>query len=654
MNRLRLVAASALIACAPLAAGPWIAEPVAVAQAPTTYTDVVTDNAGVLSEAEKGKLVEAIQDVQRKEQRKIYVVFTEDFGGLSGEEWAKQAKQRNGGRNVLVYGVAVKSRDYGLAYGADWDSDADDMKKAAYNKLVESDYYGSAMALVREANSSSGNNAAWLGGGAAAVVATGAGLAAYSRRKRTKQTASMTADARAINPKDTGSLMALPIDVLEKLSQEELVSTDESIRKARAELDMATAEFGAERTRSFVRALNHSTTTLQRAFGIRAQLDDTIPESEAERRAMLVDIVSSCGQADDALDAEAENFAALRDVLINADSNLAKLTQTMVDLRGRLPQAEQTLDRLRGEHPASMLTSIADNTKLASEHLEHADTALNDARALAAQPAGEQGGLVEALQAAEKSTHEADKLLAGIEHAEENIRMAQSNLSALVTEVEQEIAEAGSLRARGQQQGTQADWASLDDAVTAAQAALSTARDKGGDDPLGAYTALADADAVLDVQLDNVRESSASQERRLQILDNAMAAAQSRLTAAEDLISTRGRVIGSAARTQLAEAQRRFASAQNQRTRDTGAAVADAQAASQAAQNALNYAENDIRDYQNRQRGSGSGSGGTGSFIAGMVVNEILNGGHRGYGGGFGGGFGGFGADVEKRKSAEY
>ena len=644
MNRLRLVAASALIACAPLAVGPWIAEPVAVAQAPTTYTDVVTDNAGVLSEAERGELVEEIQGVQRREQLKIYVVFTEDFGGLSGEEWAKQAKQLNDGSNVLVYGVAVKTRDYGLAYGADWKSgDVDDMKKAAYNKLVESDYYGSAMALVREANSSSGNNAAWLGGGAAAVVATGAGLAAYSRRKRTKQIAAMTTDARDINPKDTGSLMALPIDVLEKLSQEELVSTDESIRKARAELDLATAEFGAERTRSFVRALNHSTTTLQRAFGIRAQLDDTIPESEAERRAMLVDIVSSCGQADDALDAEAENFAALRDVLINADSNLAKLTQTMVDLRGRLPQAEQTLGRLRGEHPASMLTSIADNTQLASEHLEHADTALNDARALAAQPAGRQGGLVEALQAAEKSTHEADKLLAGIEHAEENIRMAQSNLSALVTEVEQEIAEAGSLRARGQEQGTQADWASLDDAVTAAQAALSTARDKGGDDPLGAYTALADVDAVLDVQLDNVRESSASQERRLQILDNAMAAAQSRLTAAEDLISTRGRVIGSAARTQLADAQRRFASAQNQRTRDTSAAVADAQAASQAAQNALNYAENDIRDYQNRQRGSGSGSGGAGSFIAGMVVNEILNGGHCGYGGGFGGGFGGFG-----------
>ena len=141
MNRLRLVAASALIACAPLAVGPWIAEPVAVAQAPTTYTDVVTDKAGVLSEAERGELVEEIQGVQRKKQLKIYVVFTEDFGGLSGEEWAKQAKQLNNGSNVLVYGVAVKTRDYGLAYGADWKSgDVDDMKKAAYNKLVESDY----------------------------------------------------------------------------------------------------------------------------------------------------------------------------------------------------------------------------------------------------------------------------------------------------------------------------------------------------------------------------------------------------------------------------------------------------------------------------------------------------------------------------------
>src|SRR5699024_2151294 len=83
-------------------------------------------------------------------------------------------------------------------------------------------------------------------------------------------------------------------------AHEELVSTDESIRRGKEELDIATAEFGPERTRSFTRAMNHSTTTLQKAFKIRQRLDDSIPETPEQRREMLVEIVSSCGQADDA------------------------------------------------------------------------------------------------------------------------------------------------------------------------------------------------------------------------------------------------------------------------------------------------------------------------------------------------------------------
>lgn len=650
MNRMSVVAVSALLAVAPLAAAPVLlsaALPVASAQAPSTYSEVVTDNAGILSESERSELTEAIKNVQREQQRKIYVVFTNDFGGLDGSQWAEQARRANSGNNVLVYGVNIQGRDYGVAYGDGWKSDAQRMEKAAYNKLVDSDYFGSAMALVEASSSSgsesgdSGAGAAWLGGGAVAAVGTGAGLWAYSRRKRKKETATMTADARAIDPKDTASLMALPIDVLDALSHEELVSTDESIRKARAELDLATAEFGAERTRNFVRALNHSTTTLQRAFNLRAQLDDSIPESEADRRAMLVDIVSSCGQADDALDAEAEDFAKLRDLLINADSNLSRLTQTMVELRGRLPQATELMEQLRAEHPAETLSSINDNIALATEHLDRADAALTEARDLATRPAGEQGGLVDAIQSAEKSAHEADKLLGGIEHAEENIRLAKTNLAALITEVENEITEAGILKERGSQQGTQADWAALSGAVSVARGALNDAVVTRDSDPLGTYTALASADAALDIQLDRVRESAANQERRLMVLDKAMAAAQSQITAAEDLISTRGRVVKSAARTALAEAQRYFASAQHHRTSNTTQAISDAQAAASSAQTALARAEGDIRDYENRQRRHNSG-GGSGAFIAGMVANQILSGG-GGFGGGYHGGFGGGG-----------
>src|SRR5699024_8279004 len=139
---------------------------------------------------------------------------------------------------------------------------------------------------------------------------------------------------------------SLDPDTLDALAQEVLVSTDESIGRGKGELDIATAEFGPERTRDFTRAMNHSTTTLQEAVSIRQRLDDSIPEAPEQRREMLVEIISSCGQADDALDAQAEEFAEMRNLLINADAKLDELTQRTTDVRARLPKAEETLAAL--------------------------------------------------------------------------------------------------------------------------------------------------------------------------------------------------------------------------------------------------------------------------------------------------------------------
>ena len=142
--------------------------------------------------------------------------------------------------------------------------------------------------------------------------------------------------------------------------REELVSTDESIRRGKEELDIATSEFGPERTRQFTKAMNHSTSTLQRAFRLRQQLEQTPPANELERRQLLVDIISSCGQADAALDEEAANFADMRNLLINAESKLDELTQKTVDLRARLPHAQETLQALHSEYSAETLESVND------------------------------------------------------------------------------------------------------------------------------------------------------------------------------------------------------------------------------------------------------------------------------------------------------
>lgn len=483
--------------------------------------------------------------------------------------------------------------------------------------------------------------AGWLAGGAGALAVAGGGIWAASRRKTKKDNAQNLESARAIEPGDTNSLSSLPTETLQELAREELVSTDESIRRGKEELDIATAEFGPERTRPFTRAMNHSTTTLQKAFALQQRLDDSIPESEAERRQMLIEIVSSCGQADDALDAQAADFAKMRDLLINSDSKLDELTQRTVDIRTRITQAEQTLAGLVSKHPAEALVSIEDNPHMATVSVGEAEKLLEQGRTLAAQPAGQQGGLVGIIRDSEHAIEVADRLLSGVENAEANLAAAHSNLSALIAEVRGEIEEAQQLEAQGKKLGTDADWEALGDVTSRAQQAVSAAEAGQATDPLGHYTTLIAIDSELDERLDAVREATATQARQLDLYTQQMQAAESNIQAAEDVISTRGRVVGAQARTALADAKRLYAQAMQLKNSNLRGAIDASRQAVAAAQTAARRAQDDIDSYRRRQQRQAAGST-AGDIITGMVIGQMLGGG-RSYGGGFGGGFGGGG-----------
>ena len=621
-----------------------------LAESPEFYQDNVTDYTGQISSSDITNIQAAIDDVKASEQKVIFVVFLSSFNGVDPDTWTQQAMQANGGGNVLVYALAPEERQYGIQGGTQWtDEELDAANNAAFQALSQEDWAGSALALAESVGSSSGasgtsgssgSSGAWLAAAGVGTVAAGGGIWAYSRSRKKKTSAATLEDAREIDPRDTNRLMQLPMETLEHLAQEELTSTDDSIRRGKEELAIATSEFGPERTRSFNRAMNHSTGTLQKAFEIQQRLNDSIPESEAERRSMLVEIISSCGQADDALDAEAQNFADMRNLLINAGSKLDALTQKSVDLRTRLPKAQETLAGLRTRYSAEVLESIDDNVDLASASLDEAEEVLPQAYEIESMPAGEQGGLIDAIRHIEHAITTADKLLEGIEHADENISTAKANVADLIQEISDEINEAGQLKQSAGADGARADWASLDDAVRAASAALTTASADAEKDPLGTYTELVDVDSALDTQLDTLRATAADQARQLRVFDQQLQSARSQIQKAEDLISTRGRIVKSEARTHLANAQKLYAMAQQNRTRDTRAGIDYGRQAAVAAQRASKSAQNDITTYNNRHN---SGGGTTGAIVTGMVINSILNSGRGGgFGGGFGGGGGGF------------
>lgn len=659
----RAALAALVLGCA--TAGPAVAaELIVAAPEASALTDKVTDEAGVLSSSEKSELEDKIVALQQEHHVVIFVVFASSLP--EGAESYANGIVKSKGPNSAAYVVGVDDSTVGVQTGNDWPRGRlDVMYDAAYAKLVDGHQYGpSALALVDAAatgsagssgssgsgssgsagssGSSDGSGGLWLAGGAGALVLAGGGIAAASRRTKKKNSVAALESARQIEPGNTSQLDRLDMATLEKLAQEELVSTDESIRRGKEELDIAVSEFGPERTRPFTKAMNHSTLTLQKAFQLQQQLNENLPKSTAERRQMLVEIISSCGQADDALDEQAADFAHMRDLLINAGSKLDELTRRTVDLRGRLPQSRTLLSSLNGSYSEEALSSIADNPDMAEVSLTEAEKLLDRGRELQSKPAGQQGPLVGIIRDAEHALEVSDRLLTGVENAENSISSAKANLPALIEEVEGEIAEAQQLEQRGKAQGSPADWAALEEHVAHARQAVDSARQNGQADPLGQYTALTAIDTKLDEQLDAVRETNSTRERQVMLYRQQIASAESSIQAAEDLLSSRGRVVGPEARVALADATRLYAQAQNAASRDLRAALNFSRDAAAAAQTSLNRAKTDLDTYR-RQQQRRQASDAAGNILTGMVLGQVLGGGSHGHGGGFGGGFGGGG-----------
>ncbi|PIH11615.1 chromosome partitioning protein ParA, partial [Staphylococcus epidermidis] len=169
------------------------------------------------------------------------VVFEKTLSG-SAEDFAQQFVSSKG-PNSAIYVVSVEDRKVGVQTGGAWPkSRLNAMYEAASARLADDDFGGSALELVAAASgrgkgssssssADSGSGAGWLAGGAGALALAGGGIWLAGRRKTKKDSAETRKSARAIEPGDTNSLNRLDTATLESLAREELVSTDESIRR---------------------------------------------------------------------------------------------------------------------------------------------------------------------------------------------------------------------------------------------------------------------------------------------------------------------------------------------------------------------------------------------------------------------------------------
>lgn len=617
-----------------------------VAEEPQSYSQAMVDNANVLTPEELAEINDAIEHYQIDHQRSLMIVYQDSFDGTDPREFAQHTLQANGGYNLVVLVVATEDRQYYVQGGEDWsEAEAKELDEAVRPHLTQQQWADAARAFVETAQSSgqiSGQSVAWLGGATVAAVGAGGGLWWWSRRRRKENEAQQLERAEQIDPHDRDSLMEVPLATLRQLAREAVVATDESVRRGEEEVKLALAEFGEERARPFTAALQEARQAMDGAYAAQRRLELKTTTSTALQKELIVDTISACSAAQEALDTQADRFAENRALLMNTEAHLGELTRMTVDVRARLPQAEAKLAGLRDQHAPEALTPIAHNVELAEASVVEAEDKIDHARAAAARPAGQQAEAVEAIRDAEHAVKVADRMLDAIDHADDDIAAARANLPDLITEIEQEAADAQDLAQRGHKTGA-LDGRALLALAKEANSAATQAKTTSEKDPLSSYQHLLDLDARLDAALAQAGQATANRERLIHIYQQQLSTARAAVQAADDLIASRGRTVGPAARNALAAATQELRQAEDG-TGDLRHRSEHAAQATEHAKRAGNLARRDFENYQRRnQRGSGGGA-----FLAGMLVNGILSGGGRGgFGaggfsaGGFGGGSGG-------------
>ncbi|MGN7781013.1 TPM domain-containing protein [Mycolicibacterium sp. 22603] len=660
-----LVALTAVLAIAPAA---LLAAPEAAARPPLRLPSQIVDEANVLGAADKEQVGQAIDRLYQNRQVRLWVVYVDSFSGQNAEPWAQATLRASDlGEYDALLAVATADRAYAFLTGsaAASNSEANTLRRNQIEPALRDGNWAAAAVAAADGldatSTSSSSGMSWSSVLAiVAVLGLGVlGLLLWARRRTRKRREADLAAAQRVDPTDPTALAAVPLETLDELSRSVVVEVDNAVRTSDNELTLAVEEFGEQRTAPFTAAVTAARTALTQAFNARQILDDTVPETPAQRRDLLTRVIVAAAKADRELDTQREAFAQLRDLVINAPARLDVLTQKMVDLTTRIAPAEQALADLSRQFAPTALHSVADNVDTAKQRLAFADQNITNARALVARPAGQQAGLVDSVRAAESALGQARTMLDAIDSAADDINRAIATLPEEIADVQAGIAAADAQLSRG---GVD-EPTELKAARDAAAQAVATAQESGNTDPLGAFSALTQADADLDRLLALIAEERQAQERLRRSYEQALTAAQSRVRGVGDFIDTRRGSVGPEARTRLAEAVRQLQAAQDKAadnsTESLPTAIAHANSATSLAMQAQQLANNDVsyahQAYNSQHYGGGSNSG---AVLGGIIIGNILSGALRGgiggsvgggswrstsFGGSGGGGFGGGG-----------
>jgi phage shock protein A/uncharacterized membrane protein YgcG len=646
--------------------------PVAAQDALPRLEEQLTDAVDVLTAGEERDVIDALDALREDANVQLFVLYTDTTGIEDAPEFAERTAEFNSmGANDALLLVAFEDRSYalwvaeGLAEVTDAEID-DILANALEPALVDGDNAGAAIATAGGAGRSRHERRRGHPHGAArqshdaprrrvggsedsggidvtailAVLILGGGLLLLVRTLLVRRAAAKADDEER--------------DRLSREANAALLSVDELLRDAEQELGFAEAQWGDAEAKPFREAMLRAATELKAAFAVRQQLDDHIPETTEQRRAMLAEIVERTGRARTELEARwTELDPSCGTSSATAPKLLAALPPVIEALRPRRDAAEATLTGLRA-YAESVWGPVGGNLTEARKGLEGARTAVTVGSAAVAA-AGPSDVAVATRTALEGMTG-AGVLLDAVERLAAAVADAERRVPDELAAAERDLADATSALA-----GRPVDGAA-DTRRRAAVSALEAARRASlarPADPLEALRLATEAHRLADEALVVARDAATAADRIRAAADSSVRTASAEVDRAASFIASRRRGVGETARTRLAEAQRHLVEAAGLLQSDPTRALEAGRRSQALAQEAHRLAQDDFNDWdqggpgwgQRRSTGGDQTAEVLGSILGG-VLGGVLSGGSRGSGwggspwGGSGGGRsggGGFG-----------
>lgn len=587
--------------------------------------EYLLDSAGVLGSDIAG-LQRVVDDLYDKTQIELFIAYVDTFElPDDADRWGEIVLADNFiPSKGILFAIAVEARDFTVSY-PDYsalglsEQQLDDvfqdrvlpqLKQDAWAEAGKQFAYGIARelghTLTGDSAAGSGWGTLWFLLGTTGVIG---GIVYFFRRKRTQN-------------HDAVAPGKLTLKELEGRIGSSLVELDDALKLSEEELGFAEAQFGKAAVTEFHSVLKDAEQKIRQAFTIKQQLDDDIPDTDAQRRAWSMDILALTEAAQQGLEGQQESFEQLRKLDQEFDTIFHQVKSTLAGLGTEITSARERYRKLSDQYSQTALESIASNADQIEALTAFAAFAVEQIlEAETRREASDNSEAVLALRGAQQSIGQVQTLIEQVATTEEALGSASQQFQQARTELQGALTEAQRFQHSTQEAGT-----ALAPLIAAGQQLIA---ELSGKDPLAEITRIEQLDTQLDAALAASRSQAEQQQRAQQALTYALSTAENRINSARDFITLRRGGVGVTARTRLADAERRLVEARSLAATNPQAALAEAQNARQLAESALSIANSEVNSYSggNYQQSAGPDLGGIlGSFLGAMLGSGMGSG----------------------------